>query len=818
MQFFGFINSPMAKQEFFLEIIFPAKLRQSFTYQPLSDDPSHYFKGQRVLVPLQNRLIIGFINHLHFNKPEYRTRRIQEIIDIKPIFPSELFQFLEKISAYYLAPLGMVLDSALPAEVKMQKFRTFHTITKHLENHQFQDVFNLIFDKSGIKYNSLKLKFEKKYLRKALNNLKISGFIIEKPDFTQNVVKKKIEKTIVFDENADFSTVKPKAARQQEIIQFLQDNGKINHYQIKEFSLAAIKTLTEKGIIRVDKVDVTLNRLIDQFHIKDKTIALNDEQENVYQKVSASIVTQKYKGFLLHGVTGSGKTEVYIKLIESALEINKSAIILVPEIALTTHLASRFYGAFGQGIAIWHSNLSSTERSNIWHKISSGEIKIVIGARSALFMPLQDLGLIIVDEEHEQSYKQQNPAPRYHARDAALFRGLLSNSTVLLGSATPSLETHYNTLLVKLEKLEINKRFTDVKPNKVHLVDIKKEFTKSSSPFLPFSKFLLEKIEEKINLNQQILLFHNRRGYSNFLLCKNCGWTPKCKNCDITLTYHKNIKRVICHYCDYSEKIPHVCPECGNRKFLYPGFGTQKIETILENKFPNIKVARLDMDSTSKRGYMQKVLHDFETGKIQVIVGTQMIAKGLDFPNVSLVGVLNADVGLFLPDFRAREKVFQLLYQVSGRTGRGKIAGEVVIQTYNPEDFTVNCAIQQDINKFISNEYSERNQMNYPPFSRIATINFTGKNEVKVQEISQMSAGFLLQNNISKIDILGPVSNPISKIKNQYRYFILLKSRKNQDSSGSKLRNLINSFIYNEIYLKSGSVNISVDIDPQGLL
>jgi len=808
----------MQKREFFLEVIFPAKLRQTFTYQPLSDDPNHYFKGQRVLVPLRSRLVIGFVNHLHFNKPEYKIRKILEIIDIKPIFPSELFQFLEKISEYYLAPLGMVLDSALPSEVKMQKFRTFHPINTDSSLNLYKDIFDVIFQKPGIKYNSLRLKFDKKYLKQGLNNLKLSENIIEKPDFSQNIQKQTIEKTIYLELNAELSRIKSNAKKQLEIICFLQDNGQISHFQIKDFSAQAITTLASKNIIRIEKSDVTMNQLIGQFHLRDKVSSLNEEQTAVYKKVNQSIVAQKYKGFLLHGVTGSGKTEVYIQLIESALSLEKSAIVLVPEIALTTHLANRFYGAFGQNIAIWHSNLSSTQRSNIWHKISSGEIRIVIGARSALFMPLKNLGLIIVDEEHEQSYKQQNPIPRYHARDAALFRGLLSNSTVLLGSATPCLETHYNALVGKLEKLDIKKRFSDARANRVHIVDIKKEFQKSSSSFLPFSKFLLEKIQEKINFNQQILLFHNRRGYSNFLLCKKCGWTPKCKHCDITLTYHKNIKRVVCHYCDYSEQIPHVCPECGNRKFLYPGFGTQKIETILESKFPDIKIARLDMDTTSKRGHMQKVLNDFEIGKIQVIVGTQMIAKGLDFPNVSLVGVLNADVGLFLPDFRAREKVFQLLYQVSGRTGRGKIDGEVVIQTYNPEDFTVNCAIQNDIVRFTNNEYSERNQMNYPPFSRIATLNFTGKNEEKVREVSLNSANFLQHHNNSKIDILGPVSNPISKIKNQFRYFILLKSRKDQDSSGKNLRNLLNTFIYDELYEKKGSVNISIDIDPQGLL
>ncbi|MBN2281400.1 MAG: primosomal protein N' [Candidatus Marinimicrobia bacterium] len=808
----------MQKKEFFLEVIFPAKLRQTFTYKPITDNTLHYFKGQRVLVPLQKRLVIGFVHQIHFNRPDYKLRSITQIIDTKPIFPGELYLFLEKLSDYYLAPLGMVLDSALPFEIKMQKFRTFYPIGNSKLNAPYQDVFDIIVQRPGISFSALKLKFEKASLNKALNALKLSHYIEEKPDFSAAKVKKKVQKTIYLATGFDSDPINSRGVKQQEIINYLKENNQIHHDRISFFSASAIKALRDKGMITIEENDVTMDHLMDQFLIKQKTIQLNEEQEKVYEKIDQAIKVGRYKGFLLHGVTGSGKTEVYIKLIESALKMDKCAIILVPEIALTTHLANRFFGAFGNKIAVWHSNLSSIERSNIWHKIASGEIRIVIGARSALFMPMHNLGLIIVDEEHEQSYKQQNPAPRYHARDAALLRGSLSHSVVLLGSATPSLETHYNALMGKLEKLVIPNRFTSVRPNRLHLVDIKKEFEHTTSPYLPFSKFLLEKIQEKLQKGQQILLFHNRRGYSNFLLCNQCGWSPKCSHCDITLTYHKNINQMVCHYCDHWEKIPHQCPECGNRKFLYPGFGTQKVETILEKRFPKIKIARLDMDSTARRGHMQKVLQDFEKGEIQVIVGTQMIAKGLDFPNVSLVGVLNADIGLFLPDFRSREKVFQLLHQVSGRAGRGNIAGEVIIQTYNPEDFTVNCALQQDIVKFINNEYSERNQMNYPPFARLATINFAGKNEARVRQISQDTAAFLQTHNQQKMEILGPVSNPISKIKNLFRYFILLKSRKEIDPSGANLRRLITLLLQNEFYSKTSSVNISVDIDPQGLL
>lgn len=807
----------MHQKEFYLEVIFPAKLWQTFTYKPLDYQREKYFSGQRVLVPLRRQKVIGFVHRIHSNKPTYKVLRISEIIDLQPVFPKELYHFLEKLSEYYLAPFGQVLDSALPAEIKMQKFRTFYPNSEKNYTGELSTLYDTIEANPGIKYTTLKARIDKNLLKTGMNYLKTEGFIVEKPDFSAVDMKKKIKKTVTLTDDHDLSEIRANAKRQLEIIDHLKKNGSIEHEEISIFNSAALKTLLKKNIIDIKEEDVTIDKIIDEFHIKSKTISLNDQQQRAYEIMAKTLEAQQYKGYLLHGVTGSGKTEVYIKLIEKVLDKGQSAIVLVPEIALTTHLASRFYGAFHKNIAIWHSNLSSVERSNIWHKLSTGEINVVIGARSALFMPMQNLNLIIVDEEHEQSYKQQNPAPRYHARDAALLRGSLSQSVVVLGSATPSLESHYNALRLKLEKIEITQRYANATLNKIHLVDIKKEFFRSTSTLIPFSHLLIAKIEEKLNRNQQVILFHNRRGYSNFMLCANCGWTPKCKNCDIALTYHKNIKRVVCHYCDYSTKIPVVCPQCGHKKFLYPGFGTQKVETILTQRFPKAHIQRLDMDTTARRGHMQKVLKEFEMGSIQILVGTQMIAKGLDFPNVSLVGVLNADVGLFLPDFRAREKVFQLLYQVAGRTGRGKIPGEVVIQTYNPNDFTVNCAIQSNIRKFINNEYSERNMAHYPPFSRIATVNFSGKTETKVREKSQQVAAFLHQHNQTKIDILGPVSNPIGKIKNQFRYFLLLKSRKESDPSGSNLRNLLKQLTFSE-NLKSSAVNVSIDIDPSGMI
>ncbi len=813
----------MKKNEKFIDIVFPNSLRQHFTYKVPDIIECNLYPGQRVAAKLRNNSRIGFIVNIHTNKPSnFKPLNIDEIIDISPLIPLELFSFLQIISRYYLAPLGKVLESAIPTEYRLQNNRIISSLKKPHNPVKFNDIYQKINLDEHIKFNDLKHIFEKNYLHTGILFLKKNGFISEiSKYFIPNT--KAVKQTIIElsdkykTESPSGSIVSIRAKKQWQIIKHLQKHKYITNKS--DFSFSALNILEDKKIINITINDITLNDMWQNFTVRNKSVLLNNYQLNAFKKINETIQSAKYKGFLLYGVTGSGKTEIYLKLINEVMVLNKSSIILVPEITLTTHLASRFRGEFGDNVAIWHSNLSKAQRSRIWQNVASGNIKIIIGARSALFLPAKNLGLIVVDEEHDSSFKQKGIDPKYHARDAALIRGRESNAAVVLGSATPSLESHYNIIFNKLEKLELPNRFSNTVTPLIHIVDLKKVFKDRNNPDIPFTQLLLDKIQEKLELQQQILLLQNRRGYSNVILCQSCGWTPHCKNCDISLTYHKNINKIMCHYCEFTTNLPEVCPKCGNSEFLFPGFGTQKVEQILKTHFPEAITARMDIDTTRKKGYSQKTMKDFEDNKIQILIGTQMIAKGLDFPNIALVGIMNADIGLYLPDFRARERVFQLLYQVSGRTGRGEIPGEIVIQSYNPEDFTVKCAIQKDIVKFINHEYSERNQGSYPPFARIAIIIFSDIDLKKTTKTAKDTTSFLKNHSNSQIQILGPAPAPIEKIKNRYRYFTLLKSRKDSDPFGNNLRNLLNNFISSKEYQRlSRQAKISIDIDPMDLL
>jgi primosomal protein N' (replication factor Y) len=619
-------------------------------------------------------------------------------------------------------------------------------------------------------------------------------------------------------DSPDILNLRKRAPRQWEILEHLQAHGAVPPHEFGKFSPAAIKSLINKQLIVLEETELSDDLFWEDILTKEKTVTLTEEQIKITAEISQHIGSDSFKPFLLQGVTGSGKTEVYLKLIKKALAAGKSALILVPEITLTTHLAGRFRGEFKDDIAIWHSHLSGTQRHILWKKIRDGLYPIVIGARSAILLPIRRLGLIIIDEEQDGSFKQREQEPKYHARDAALMRAVESGAVVVMGSATPSLESLYNAAVGKFQKVELKKRYSRAPSATIEIIDMKAEWKNTGDFENPISRRLKEKIAEKLDRNEQILLLQNRRGYSNVLLCPDCGWTPKCRNCDIPLTYHKSNTTLLCHYCNLVQQPPDVCPNCQSSKFLYPGFGTQRVEICLRESFPDHEIVRLDMDSARKRGFSQRVMREFASGKIDIILGTQMIAKGLDFPNVTLVGVLNADIGLFMPDFRARERVFHLLYQVAGRAGRGKIQGEVFIQSFNPQDITIRFAMQQDFAKFTALELNERNPINYPPFSRIAAVQFSGFNESRVRKAADECTQFLKNHN-KKLEVLGPAPAPISKIKNRYRYLSIIKSRKEKDPNGTELRFMLKSFLASSVYQsRNRQIRIGIDIDPLDLL
>ena len=801
-------------------------LRQFFTYRVNPDIEWTIVPGQRVVAPLRNTSAIGFVAEVGVSVPKnIKLKTITEIIDPEPLISPDLFRFLIKLSDYYLAPFGKTLSAAIPAEYQVQKRRHLSAVDTDEKNvpGNYRELFASISAVETIPLTKLKQHFDKETIIQGIKVLKKLGKISETTGFRIPKHKPITDKRIRLSDDfinlsIDIDSLSTKAPRQWEILKYLQNHPHISRTDISHFSQSSLKSLSEKNLVQIDEIEVSDDVFWKGILTKEKSIALTDEQQLAVNTISQDIGKQKFRAFLLQGVTGSGKTEVYLKLIRNALATGKSTLVLVPEITLTTHLAGRFKGEFRDKIAIWHSHLSNIQRNVLWKKIRDGEYPIVIGARSAILLPINQLGLIIIDEEQDGSFKQREQEPRYHARDAALIRAVECHAVVVMGSATPSLESLYNAATGKFEKLELNKRFSSAPSANIEIIDMKNEWKETGDFNNPLSRLLKEKIAEKLKRSEQILLLQNRRGYSNVLLCPDCGWTPKCRNCDISLTYHKSNAEMLCHYCNASQRPPNICPNCQSTKFLYPGFGTQRVETCLKESFPDYKIVRLDVDSARKTGYSQRVMRDFESGKINIILGTQMIAKGLDFPNVTLVGVLNADIGLFMPDFRARERVFHLLYQVAGRAGRGNVQGEVYIQSFNPQDITIRYAMQQNFSKFTALELNERNPINYPPFSRIAALQFSGLIESQVEKSADICTREI-KNRSRKLEVLGPTPAPIKKIKNRYRFLSIIKSRKESDPNGTQLRNTLRLFLNSRTYkTQSRNVRIGIDIDPLDLL
>ena len=538
----------------------------------------------------------------------------------------------------------------------------------------------------------------------------------------------------------------------------------------------------------------------------DKHLMPNEEQKLALDSIMDSMNTRTHRVFLLHGVTGSGKTEVYLQSIAHALELGLSSIVLVPEISLTPQTVARFKARFPDKIAILHSRLLGSKRISEWHRISSGAAQIVIGPRSAIFAPVKNLGLVVVDEEHETSYKQED-VPRYNAKDVAIKRAELSKAIVILGSATPSLESFYAAKNGKFTLIELPERIDSRLLPAVDIVDMREEMTRAKK--IPiFSQKLREWIDKDIVEKKQVILFLNRRGFSTFINCRKCGYVIKCKRCSVSLTYHFDKKKLVCHHCSFNMEPPEICPECNEAYLKYWGLGTEKVESELSRFFPAARIARMDTDSTHERGSHDKVLSRFKDGHIDILIGTQMIAKGLDFPKVTLVGVISADTALNLPDFRSAERTFNLLTQVAGRAGRGDLGGRVIIQSYTPQHYSIQAAKTHDYNTFYDKEISLRKELYLPPFCHMASLTLRGRKEERVFKASEKLKDSLEKESKSKnIDILGPAPSPISKMKGMYRWNIFLRAETAENITSILKKALDKN--------KSSGIIITVDIDPQ---
>jgi primosomal protein N' (replication factor Y) (superfamily II helicase) len=584
--------------------------------------------------------------------------------------------------------------------------------------------------------------------------------------------------------------------------------------------LPEIQALADRGLVRMDLIEGEVRprrRAAEQQPYQRQSHTLTEEQLTALKEIN-TVIQQQGKTVLLHGVTGSGKTEVYLQTIDRILEQGKCALVLVPEISLTPQIYGTFSGAFPGRVAVFHSALSSGERIREYQRVLAGEARVVVGARSAIFAPVENLGLIIIDEEHEQTYKQEE-SPKYHVREVARKRAELCGCTVILGSATPSLESYALALLGKYKLVTMRDRVAGRPLPPVEVVDMREELLSGNRAV--FSRSLTERLEECLSKGEQAILFLNRRGFSTFIVCRACGYVAKCPHCDIALTFHVGSNKLKCHYCNYNSPAPQDCPACNGKHIRYFGLGTQRVEQELKELFPQAAILRMDADSTGKKGSHKEILAAFQRGEAQVLIGTQMVAKGLDFPKVTLVGVVSADSTLNMPDFRAKERTFQLLTQVSGRAGRGVLPGQVVVQTFSPEDPSVVYAQEHDYVAFFNQEIKFRKALGYPPFNHLLRVVISSEDENRVIKNAQDLGGALRQgvskynnSNTNQLEILGPAPSPLSKLKNRYRWQVILKGKSVVDLKeimGKAIKDLYE-------YSVTGGISLSLDLDPMGIM
>ena len=810
----------------FINVILPIPLPQLFTYKITEAESTFLQVGMRVAVPFgKSKIYTAIVATIHQEEPTaYKAKDIFQILDDELIVTKNQLKHWQWIANYYMCSLGEVLRSALPSAFLLES----ETLVLKNENFDIEapltdDEFLIV---EALEHQAiLPIKkisdiLDKKRVLPILNKLLLKEAIILKEEIVEQYrpkLVKYVRLNSLYEDEAKLQelldTLSRAAQQRNAVLSYFSMNASTKKpikqdelKKVSKVSSSVIKVLVEKNIFEIYTIQT------DRVNFEDaKAIfkELNEFQETAYQEVNENFAQKDV--VLLHGITSSGKTEIYVKLIHEVLQQNKQVLYLVPEIALTTQLITRLQQYFGNKIAVFHSKYSLNERVEVWNNIlhNSDKAQLVLGARSSVFLPFSKLGLIIVDEEHETSYKQFDPAPRYHARDASIVLANLHKAKVLLGSATPSLESYYNTQQNKYGLVELNRRFGNVLLPEIELVDIKEGYRKKRMKG-HFSERLLVLIQEALEEKEQVILFQNRRGYSPVVECKACGVSPQCPNCDVSLTYHKLRNELQCHYCGFNNTMPKTCAACGSPALDTKGFGTEQIELELQELFPTYKVGRMDLDTTrGKYGY-QKIIGAFQAQEIDILVGTQMLSKGLDFENVSLVGVLNADNMLNFPDFRAHEKSFQLLVQVSGRAGRAKKRGKVAIQTFNPYHQILQQVTTTDFTTMYKEQLHERHQYKYPPLLRMVKITLKHKEYMKVNSGADWLSKSLY--NTFGDAVLGPTSPAVSRIRNQYIKTILIKLPQNKSIKQSKsiIQKIKNSF---QSIADFRPIRFNVDVD-----
>ena len=813
---------------FFVEVILPLSLAKTFTYR-VSEAEFHFVKnGMRVVVPFgKSKMYTALIIDKHQNEPTlYEAKEIDQILDEKPIVTQFQITHWQWIASYYMCAIGDVYRGAMPSALLLES----ETIISQkqsviIEEAELTDdeflVYQALQHQSSLRIQDITAILNKKNVFPVIQKL-IDKQVLVLHEEVQELYKPKLVRYVrlhsKYDLNSglgDLLESLKSASKQREIVlAYFQlsakDKQPISVKQLVETansSSAILKALIEKQIfedyfIQEDRVNFIGNP-------QENALELSVAQQEAFHQIQTSFTTQEV--CLLHGLTSSGKTEIYIKLIEEQLASGKQVLYLLPEIALTTQLVGRLRTYFGDKVGVYHSKYSTNERVELWKQVleQSPKAQIVIGARSALFLPFSNLSLIVVDEEHEQTFKQVDPAPRYHARDAAIVLANYHKAKVLLGSATPSIESYFNAQSNKYGLVELTERYGNVQLPEIELVDLKDSYFRKKMTG-HFSATLIEAITAALSLGEQVILFQNRRGYSPIIECLTCGNVPQCQQCDVSLTYHQHKNQLRCHYCGYAMAKPTQCHSCSSIDLATKGFGTEQIEQELKAIFPDAKTGRMDQDTTRGKFGFEKIIDSFKNQEIQILVGTQMLAKGLDFNNVSLVGIMNADTMLYHPDFRAFERSFQMMTQVAGRAGRSEKQGKVVIQTYNPEHNTIQQVTRNDYVGMYKEQLYDRQIYKYPPYFRIIRLTLKHRDFDKVKEGSMWLYQVMSQN--LTMPVLGPEEPPISRIRNEYIRTILIKIPQTAPIGSTKktIQKMLTSF---EAVPQYRSIKVAVNVD-----
>jgi len=815
----------------FCDVALPVPLDMVFTYRVLADATP--VVGGRALVPFRQQRMTGIVVELHDREPSVTIKSIDSVLDVAPVLDDQLLRLGRWIADYYLAPLGEVFRTMLPLNAEFKRGVAYHiTAEGRMALHRA--------GMSGSSARSRRTPEEQAAEFRVLDYLAAqesapgemvqvreetlrSAAYISKTALSRMVRKKWLVRQDVSAVRDATRTIKIALlksadgklnANQRKLIETLAASGgrvPLDALQALEVPRSTLSALVRRGLIEMVEEAAGFAVSRSKPRPSRPEFDFNSAQQSALNRLREAVEARKFSGILLHGVTGSGKTAVYLAGMRAVLEAGRSAILLVPEIGLTPAVAADLHQIFGDEVAILHSALSDKERAQQWHRIKSGEARMVVGTRSAVFAPVADLALIIVDEEHDSSYKQEE-TPRYHARDIAVVRAKMADATVLLGSATPSLESYFNAKKNKYALVELPDRVEQRALPEVEIIDMRQEFQETGQEQV-ISRRLAAEIEERFDRTEQVMVLLNRRGYSPLVLCRTCGKTLECQNCAIALTHHKREHKMVCHYCGYTAPVPKVCVHCGSEYVYFLGTGSEKLEELLHGMFPQARIARLDRDTVRGHEDFERTLNALNEGELDLLVGTQMIAKGHDIHGVTLVGVVGADSALGLPDFRAAERTFQLLTQVAGRAGRGETPGKVVLQTYFQDHYAVQYAARHDFTGFYEKELRFRSWMHYPPYSALANVLIRSDKLDDALRWSGTLGKWFEQTRHEGVRVLGPATAPIVRLKRDYRYHFVLKS-----PSREKLNATLRAMLAYAAQQKIPRTQVIVDVDALWLM